>query len=721
MSLDASSSFVLGRSPFRFTWDLASDQATLRREQAEHDIWRGSLLPLFWIAHGSETFHACKATVLPAESRLTSAGGTVALNLPGHGRAQLELTVDEDGGGLRFTALTVTWRSDRPAPALHSFYFGADVMTPAQRRSAPSLERPFWPNWRAEGFGLPSAKTAPMQSFFRCWDFGHANLPLGSFGPAMGAPYAAAFPRPTYGAGAGGRHGWIFFEIGGPADGALTFQVRSCSGAIEWRCREDLWGAPPDLTRSWEHPLHVRWADTLWLACRDAYRAYPRPAAPTADHQKTFWGTWGDFKIGLYDVPATADRGIDEMAADLVCIDDPWESHKGSCRPDRRILPNFEADLAYARGRGLGIGIWMPTGWIGDPGAVGLGPDDLLLNIDGYPIRSNWALDPHEGDRAACCLDPSSPRTRAYLRERTHRVMRDYRPSLLKLDFGYGLPGPDGCAPRDPAFRGERLALTLSRIIADAAREIDPDVTLLGYALHPLWHAAQDQLSMDDLGDSGATEAHGHRHWSIWAALAGDHGLAIMGSSGYDWAADDDVLLDTIVLGAPGANLPRKLADGSPVPPAQLARRRLLMQSHRPARRWEPWWLDSAPGAIGAEPEVRSWGRIEYLPDGSSALTALALRDPLRGIDTRGVRWQGRWAVVSGSDEDIFNAPEITAVPFDSGWLELPRPVRPARVTCVERQKETAHVDWTWHDGLLRIEAPDTSAAGSAFRISSAD
>ena len=56
--------------------------------------------------------------------------------------------------------------------------------------------------------------------------------------------------------------------------------------------------------------------------------------------------------------------------------------------------------------------------------------------------------------------------------------MRDYHADLLKLDFGYGLPGPDVAVPRDPAHRGERMAYTLYKLAADAAREVNPNIIL---------------------------------------------------------------------------------------------------------------------------------------------------------------------------------------------------------------------------------------------------
>src|SRR5690606_32144475 len=109
--------------------------------------------------------------------------------------------------------------------------------------------------------------------------------------------------------------------------------------------------------------------------------------------------------------------------------------------------------------------------------------------------------------------------------------------------------------------------------------------------------------------------------------LAGDRGTALMGSSGYLWEADPDVLMNSAILGAPGTNLPRTLPDGSPPPAAQLARRRGVFRWHRRTTEWEPFWLDSSPGDLTQEPATRSWGRLEKI-GGASVLTALALCEP---------------------------------------------------------------------------------------------
>ena len=91
-------------------------------------------------------------------------------------------------------------------------------------------------------------KDAPIQSFFRCWDFGHATMPLGNFGPSLGTPYAAAFPRPTVLRAIGGDDGWMVFGCASVPDAAMTLDIRSSSGCLNYRYREDLWGASLDIS-----------------------------------------------------------------------------------------------------------------------------------------------------------------------------------------------------------------------------------------------------------------------------------------------------------------------------------------------------------------------------------------------------------------------------------------------------------------------------------------
>ncbi len=101
-----------------------------------------------------------------------------------------------------------------------------------------------------------------MQCFFRKWDFGHASIPLGNFGPSMGMPYAAAYPRPLYAGGMGSSAGWVTLGSGAIPDGAMTWRIRSSSATIEILFREDLWGAPAGSGRRWEKPFRLAWADS---------------------------------------------------------------------------------------------------------------------------------------------------------------------------------------------------------------------------------------------------------------------------------------------------------------------------------------------------------------------------------------------------------------------------------------------------------------------------
>lgn len=687
-----------------FEWDLARDFARLTNRENGGECWCGSLLPLWWIVDVSGAHVAVQPSVQSA--RWEDNELHLELDLQAHGSGSVRVVALENGVSLERVA--VNW--SRAEVRVIGLYFGCQILTAPQRSAVPTLERPFWPNWRAEGFCIASAKTAPMQSFFRRWDFGHTNIPLGSFGPAMGTPYAAAFPRPLYAGCMGGRNGWVCLGTGSIPDAALSWQVRSSSGAHEWLYREDLWAPPVERSRQWLRPLRLVFAATAWLAYRDYFRTLVDVRAPKdAAHQKSFWGTWGDFRFERFDIPAAVDRALDEVETPLVCIDDPWESFTGSGVPHEKRLPNFAQDIEYGHRRGAKIGIWLPLVWIARPELAGLTDEDLIQSRDGAPIQGMWCMDPHDPDRWCSCMDPSSKRVREYIRMKTRRVMERYRPALLKIDFGYGVPGPDACAPRDPSLRGERLSYTLARLVADAAREVDSSVTIMYVTLNPLWDDVQDLCGMDDLGDAGPYEAVGHGHWSVWAALLGDRGVGVMASSGYDWHADAEVLLDTAVIGAPGANLPRQLEDGEPVPAEYIARRRALARWHRRTTQWSPCWLNTSSGDLRGDPVARCWGRMEFVRGGEH-LTAVALRGEgeeaaLREVGDK-LSWRGRWALLAQGDGSIFDAMEVACVPFSPGEITLVRP-RPVEVQWVTKNGAVPHGGWRWREGQLTIEVDE--------------
>ena len=699
-----------------FRWDLQKDRAELRMRHAASPFWQGPLLPSFWLkgAMGERQFIKAKAVGIPAGDHPLAgernAGqpkdgqqGEVALVLEGLGRGLIRWEAAETG--IIFRHLEIQW--DAKPPDLVALYFGMAPLNAEEQVMVPTLERPFWPRWRADGYCIPSAKGSPIQSFFRFWDFGHANIPLGSFGPAMGTPYAAAYPRPLFSAAMGGNEGWVAMGPGALPDAALTLQIRSGTAALEWLYREDLWPRPAQRRRVWAEPLRLFWAPRAWDAYARLFDSFGPFPAVAAIHQQGHWNSWGNFKRGQTDLRDLADRVAGDFRLPILVLDEGWETSTSSGIPNRKTFPRFEEDLRYIKSKGLGVGFWQAIGWVHEPEKLGLGPADLLCGADGRPRRVTWCMS-LDGADASYCLDPASPRARAFLRERTQRVMKQYGPRLLKLDFGYGLPDPDVTASRDPALRGERTAYALMQTIVQSAREINPDVTIQYYGIHPLMRPVTDMVALDDLGDAGGKEAAGHAQWSVWSALAGLQGTAINASSGYDWQYDVEILLNTAVIGAPGAVLPLPVAKESALSPGAIAHRQALARWHRRQVGWRPLWLNSEAGSLTSDPQLRCFGRLETA-GGKQILSALALRDEakegLAAEDLPGVHWEGRWAIISQDRQDIYAASTLACIPFDRGWLELPRAEKPARVTAVYLDREEPAADWQWKQGSLRLDA----------------
>ncbi len=696
--------WVLEKNGFRFVWDIASDQAALTALQTNQVVWRGTLLPAFDLVHqGSRVFHKARAVA----AVLDASGGAIQLELADIGSGTLQVATTT--AGFEFSRLTLNWSST--PPALISLYFGVDRLTTEQQTIAPNLDHPFWPNWAAQGFCIPSAKGSPIQSFFRCWDFGHATIPLGNFGPSLGTPYAAAFPRPLYCGAIGGTDGWLVFGSAVIPDAAMTLDIRSSSGCLHYRYREDLWGALSSSSRVWAGFLRLSWAAQAW----DAYGAHfstfaVDPVDPRI--QLSQWNTWGEYRLNIFQTRRLIDRIADEVRADVLVFDEKWETYDSSGIPNRHTVPGFEDDIAYLRERGLKVGLWQAVGWIDHPEKVGLTADDLLCGVDGRPRRVSWWMNPLAPESSHFCLDPSSARTRAYLRDRIQRIVRDYHADLLKLDFGYGLPSPEVAAPRDPTYRGERLAYSLYKLIGDAAREVNPNIVLQSWGISPLMRSAYNLVSLDDQGDAGSQETLGHRQWSIWAALAGQTGAAIMSSSGYDASAIPDILLDTAVIGAPGGVLAIHSANEQSVSPALLSRVRALMLWYRRTTGWTPLWLNTEKGSLAHEPLVRCWGRLELI-EGESCLTALILRDGDDKLADRSLLhqmdWSGRWALIAQDDAEIFASKRLACIPFEPGTLHLPI-ARPQAVKLIVKEGESDYANWSWRDGVLSLAADPTLA-----------
>ncbi|MBB6734802.1 hypothetical protein [Cohnella zeiphila] len=666
----------------RLEWDVSRDEARLLiadsgdsgAPQGDFTVWTGSLLPAFELDEGGTALYvkaAAKACALGENGEWR-----IGLDLGEHGSGLL--VCELPAWGLRIKRLEAHW--SRPSRIL-SLQFGTRLLTAAERRRTPDAGTVHWPDWSAEGYCVPAAGSSPTHSFWRSWDMGDARLPLGSFGDAMGTPYAAAFPRPLYAAAMGGRRGWLAFGPGEVPDAPLTLRLRSATACIHYAYREDLWEPADDLRRVWNEPLRLARGDSGYEALGALFDSFGPFEPKSSRHLRSFLCTWGDFKEKRFDLRRFVDRVSGSAAADMIILDESWETFDGSAEPNAELFPDFDADLAIIREHGYELAFWQSVGWTDAPELQGLTKEDLLCGPDGEPREWRWSGSPF-GAKFHYLLDPSSERTRRLIVERTMRLVARWRPAALKLDFGYGYPGPDAAAPRDPAYRGERLAYSLLKLIYDAAKSVDPDITIIYYGIHPLMRDVADLISIDDLGDAGDSAAHeiaGHNQRCLWASLAARHGMAVNTSTGYYYGALGSILLDTAVVGVNGLTLGETDNDGSRMEPADLNRWTALQTWRRRTCGWKPLWLDADLGSLKGEPRLGSWGRLEAAPDGAGAsrLTALTLRGdesaafsyPVAGS----VSFTGRWALIAQDDRDIADAERVACIPFAAGELRLDR------------------------------------------------
>jgi len=190
-------------------------------------------------------------------------------------------------------------------------------------------------------------------------------------------------------------------------------------------------------------------------------------------------------------------------------------------------------------------------------------------------------------------------------------------------------------------------------------------------------HDVVDLINLDDLGDAGDSAAHeifGHNQRCLWAALAASHGMAVNTSTGYYWDTLGSILLDTAVVGVNGLTLGEFDNDGKRMTPSDANRWAALQTWHRRTCGWRPLWLEADTGSLKGEPRLVSWGRTESL-NGQDVVTSAALRndspDP-KGYDgLPGVRFAGRWALLSQNDRSVQETGQLACVPFSAGTLSL--------------------------------------------------
>jgi hypothetical protein len=674
-------------------WELKNDHARMTQPGNNQTFWRGGLLPSFWVEDGKGQRLFLKTEAVGI-TETNNAVTTIRLHIPEW--ADGSLTIEKTGWGVLFSEMKIAWKKE--IPRIIEMYWGATTVDVKQQSMLADEQRPFTPNWDASGYCVPGAKEGPAQSFFRNWDFGHSHIALGTFGPSLGAPYGAAFPRPALFFAMGNDNGWISFGVGELPDAALTLKLQSGLGAMRYNYREDLWGPSESKEKTWNNPLKITFGKTAYEAFAQYFSSFPiKQGVPSVKHQKASWNTWGNWKERKYDIRPIVDFGL-KVGAEVFVVDDPWASSKGSTDYNKKLFPHFEDDLKYIKDKGLGCGFWETLGWIEDTLACGLTKQDLICDKNGNPCLTSWNFNPLS--RGLFFVDISSERARTYLKERTIREMQFFRPQVIKLDFGYGTPGPQMGVPKNPELRGERHAFELMKLISRAAKSVDPDVTILYYGISPIYQELVDIISLDDQGDLWYAIKEGHDQWSIWASLLSNSKVAITGSSSYEWDKDDEVILNSFILGSPNAVLGTQMHDGSPVPDRYLNRRLAINKWYRRTIQWEPEWINSHLGDLTYPQQLNCWGRVE-----NKKLTALVLRGkkPDASEIVQSYEWDGRWAIISQDNQSINESSKIAIVPFDAGKIALKTASKPRKALAIGLKGESPANNWTWEQGVLVI------------------
>ena len=696
---------------FHFEWNFNNDKAFMFQSETHDTLWKGSLLPAFWLQDaGGHTLYV-KSQVI---NETTDNDRTILdLRLPGLGKGKL--VIIRESWGIAISELEITW--DDVIPKIVDLYFGTSPVPEGRQSVMDKDGSPFSSDWDAFGYCIPGAKEGTVQSFFRMWDFGQADIALGSFAPSMSIPYGAAFPRPVLSVAMGNDKGWMLIGAGSLPDAPMTLKMRSSLGSINFCYREDLWGAGGKV-RAWSDLFRIVFAESAWNAYQQYFNTYPEKQDAHNGHQQAIWNTWGNWRNKEYPIHPMVDFAS-QVKAETFVIDDPWEASQGLGKPDTVKFPQMFEDVDYMHTHNMSNGIWECMGWIGDTAACGLTKEDLICDKHGNPCVASWNFNPFAP--GYFCIDLSSPRSREFLKARTVTMMKMMKPSLIKLDFGYGMPNPNIGVPREPALRGEKYSFELMKIIRDAAKSVDPSVTIMYYSIHPVFLSLTDLVSLDDQGDMWYAIKEGHSQWSIWASLLSDRHVAISGSSSYDWHTDDEVILNTFILGSPGSVLGTHLDDSSPVPEKYLNRRLAINQWYRRTVDWEPLWLNSTTGNMVSPPVLNCWGRTE-MADGKKILTSLILRGKKDSSldELQAFVWEGRWALVSLDAKGILEAERLALVPFDPGFISISLSASPEIIEKVNIQGTTQFRGWQWEKGVLtvRLDQQDLDqTAGFIIRL----
>jgi hypothetical protein len=235
------------------------------------------------------------------------------------------------------------------------------------------------------------------------------------------------------------------------------------------------------------------------------------------------------------------------------------------------------------------------------------------------------------------------------------------------------------------------------KIIAKVAREENPNVIIMNYGISPLWLPVTDMISLDDQGDLWYELKQGHAEWSIWASLLSQSGVMVSGSSSYNWNDDKEILLNTAIIGVPGASLPIEAANEE-----NMNRRLALNTWYRRPVKWEPAWFNSHTGNYNQPPSINCWGRKEQ-----GELTALALRENASMPDKKNVpghiAFKGRWALLSQDEHSIYQAKQLAVIPFDAGMISI-KSAKPISIKRMNTKGEQPFANYKYSNGMLTVK-----------------
>ncbi len=449
---------------------------------------------------------------------------------------------------------------------------------------------------------------------------------------------------------------------------------------------------------------------TFGATVQDAIRAYyhavlesgavraPSPSvAKRAIMTSSVYSMWGaQTAAGTDGIKLTQDELEDAYRAlqasglrmDIFEIEDRWESDHGTLVHSEDRLPHFEAFLDRVRGDGMKIGLWTVPLRCGSPQKIGLKPENMLRLHDGSPVPGTMSAQPY------FLLDITQPAVEANVRQRLQTMMRRYRPSLLKFDFGYEMPPLSSGAPADKRWAGEKLLMKALDLIGSAVREVDPDVVLMYYGLSPFLLGRIDLHSPDDLyAAMGDYDIEANRRF-FFSSLMGEIGIPTYGSGAYDWASMPSIWFDSVLIGSLGV-----LADcrgdvrGDKPASEMVALFNGLREAVRQTTEFEIETSPVDPLSPTRGAHAPSWIRRE-----NGKITGVALRhDNWMGsagtsrvpdvIDT-----DISVVVVSRTEDSIRRATSLAIVPLGSGKLRLLR----------EREEASGHLIEHFADGQAR-------------------